>query len=200
MNERAIKLLNYLGLSHDTEVKESEYDDNTFIVEGKEYQILTDEEADEAHEEYISNFIDDCGISAFTPYAQRYIIENYMDKSWFNEAMIESYESYVEDIKLESSSDKDFENRLEEEISDTGCEDEESYVEYLCSQYSDGVEWYIDNFGEADFFKICKETCHLDISGISEFCIREDGRGHSLATYDGNELELDDNYYAYKLN
>ena len=199
MNERAIKLLDYLGLDETTEVKESKYDDNTFIVENEEYMVLTDEEADDAHYNYIENFIDDCGIGGFTPYGQEYIIENCMDKSWFDDAMQESYESYVDDIRHESAMNDEFENRLEEEMSEADCEDEDSFVEYLCSMYEDGVEWYRHNFGDKDFFDVAKERCSVDIQAVSEFCIREDGRGHSLSHYDGHELELEDDYYAYRI-
>lgn len=199
MNERALKLLDYLGLENTTEVKESEYYDNTFIVENEEYMVLTDGEADDAHYNCIENLIDDCGINAFTPYGQEYIIENCMDTNWFDEAMKESYECYVDDIRHESSMNDEFENRLEEEMSDANCEDEESFIEYLCSIYKDGVEWYRENIGDKEFFKIAKERCSIDISAISEFCIREDGRGHSLASYDGYELELEDDYYAYRI-
>lgn len=197
--EKVIKLLDYLELDKDVEVKESQYDENIYVVDGEEYLILTDEEADETHREYIKSFIEDCGITGFTEFAQEYIYENCMDSSWFDEAMKESFESYVEDIRNEES-DNGFKNRLVEEMYDNGCEDEDSYVEYLCSSYENGIQWYRENFGDTDFASIVNEHCSLDIDKISEFCIEYDGRGHSLSSYDGHELELDDEYYAYRVS
>lgn len=200
MEERVIKLLDYLGLDHDTEVEEVEYSDNTYRIDGKEYLVLTDEEANTAHEEYIKNFIDDCGVSGFTEFAQEYILEECLDASWFDEAMKESYENYASDIENEDSDNEEYENRLEEEMADAGCEDEDSFVEHLCSSYDSGVQWYKDNFGDSDFSEAINKHCSIDIGKVSEFCIEHDGRGHSLASYDGDELELADDYYAYRIN
>lgn len=200
MNEKAIKLLDYLGLDHDTEVKDATYSDDVYIVDGEEYLVLTDKEADIRHEEYIELFLDDCGIEGFTEFGQEYIIENCMGTDWFDEAMRDSYECYAEDIKEEPASSEEFDNRLEEEMAESNCDDEDSFVDSLCSQYDNGVEWYRSNFGDKDFFSIAKERCSVDISKVSEFCIEQDGRGHCLASYDGCELELDNNYYAYRLN
>ena len=199
MKERVIKLLDYLGLDHDTEVKESGYYENSYTIDGKEYLVLNDEEADYAHEEYIRNFIDDLGIKGFSEFAQNDIIENYVDTSWFDEAMEDSYKNYIEDIKLECSSDENFENRLEEEMSDSNCDDEDDYLEYLCNMNYNSVEWYRFNFGEADFSECVNKYCSVDIEGIAEYCKEIDGRGYNLSSYDGLELELDNNYYAYRI-
>lgn len=200
MNERVIKSLDYLGLDHNTEVEESECSKNTYIVNDTEYLVLTDEEADEARVEYLENFLDDCGIAGFSKFGQEYILENCVDTRWFDEAMRESYESYVSDIREELSSSEGFETRLEEEMAEADCEDEESYIDYLCSQYDDATEWYRENFGEMDFSEVVKEYCSMEIDKISEFCKEQDCRGHSLATYDGRELDLGDDYYAYRMN
>lgn len=200
MNERVIKLLDYLKLDHNTEVEEVEYSETTYVVDDTEYLVLTNEEADEAHEEYIESFLDDCGIAGFSKFTQEYILENFVDTRWFDEAMRESYESYVSDIRDEESYSDDFETRLEEEMAEADCEDEESYIDYLCSQYDDATEWYKENFGESDFSEAVKEYCSIDVAKVSEFCIEQHGRGHNLATYDGIELNLGDDYYAYRID
>lgn len=199
MKERVKKLLNYLGLDQNAEVKMTEYE-NICIVDNKEYEILTGEEANMAHQAYIESFLDDCGIGGFAKFAQDYILKNCVNTEWFDDAMQESYESYVFDIGQEMSNSTDFETRLEEEMAEADCEDEDSYVEYLCSQYDNGMEWYKENFGESEFSEAVKNYCSVDIAKVSKYCIRYDGRAHSLATYDGHELELGDNYYAYRLN
>lgn len=74
---------------------------------------------------------------------------------WFEDAMIESNEFYIDDIREESSCSDEYESRLEEEMAEAECETEEDYLEYLNSGYDDPIEWYIDNFGADDFGKAC---------------------------------------------
>ncbi len=52
--------------------------------------------------------------------------------------------------------------------------------------------------GAQDFIaSLIKKTCGLDY--FVERATREDGRGHFLARYDGEEIELPNNFYAYKI-
>lgn len=75
--------------------------------------------------------------------------------TWFEDAMNESNEFYIDDIREESSCSDEYENRLAEEMADAECETEEEYLEYLNGQYEDPIEWYVDNFGADDFGKAC---------------------------------------------
>lgn len=63
---------------------------------------------------------------------------------WFEDAIVEMMESYVEDIKYE-------EGRLEEEMEENGCETEEEYIDFLVEVAGDPIEYYIDNFGAEAF-------------------------------------------------
>lgn len=146
------------------------------------------------------NIIDDLGIKSFTEMGRDYIINNCCDTSWFDEAMEESHQSYIDDIKNEkASNEEEFDSRLEEEMAEMNCDDEEDYLEHLNSIYEDGVEWYLNNFGEDDFLDRLNEFGNLDIEKICELCKDVDGRGHNLSLYNGEELELEDNYYAYRI-
>jgi hypothetical protein len=52
--------------------------------------------------------------------------------------------------------------------------------------------------GAQDFItSLVKKTCGLDY--FVKRAIDEDGRGHFLARYDGEEIELPNNFYAYKI-
>lgn len=76
--------------------------------------------------------------------------------NWFEDAMNESNEFYIDDIRNESASNTyDYESRLEEEMADAECETEEDYLDYLNSQWDDPIEWYVDHFGAEDFGKAC---------------------------------------------
>jgi hypothetical protein len=44
---------------------------------------------------------------------------------------------------------------------------------------------------------LIKKTCGLDY--FVERATREDGRGHFLSPYDGEEIELPNNFFAYKI-
>ena len=213
ISERELAVLKMkLGTNFDLDellnidIQESSYDECLIEADGEEYFVLTEEEAEQKHLEYIENFIDDVGISGFTGSFQYEIINNYMDNSWFDEAMRESFELYCDDIESEEGyEDEDGNeiNRLHSEMIENNCETKEDYIDFLCGQYTDGAEWYKSNFGEKDFNETAKKYCNLDIEVIHEACISYDGIAHSLASYDGNEEVQEVNrtmYYIYRTN
>lgn len=199
MNEKLNYLLKYFNAEEgDYEIKQ--IDKDTYQINDDTYLVYTDEEADEAHCEYIKNLIEDFGLTAFAEHCVKYIFENCLTNTeWFDTCKTESYQSYIDDIREESSDNEKYATRLEEEMADAGCDDEDKYLEYLNSNYPDSIEWYRDNFGDECFNKVCLENCGLDFQKISDFCISEDGRGHSLSSYNGIEVELDNGYFAYKI-
>lgn len=203
LNERIIAVLKMEGYNTVEELldidlpEESTYNDKVIKFKGAEYLVLTEEEAEEKHLEYIENFIDDLGIEGFTPSFQEEILNNYIDDGgYFDDCLREHYESCVEDIKHEDG-------RLEEEMEDAECETEEEYIEHLIETAGDAKEYYKDNFDNEWFTKQVKENCSLDIEAISQAHIDADGIAHSLARYDGKEYEEDvdgETYYIYRTN
>lgn len=194
-------------IDEDQLIEQCEYNDNSFEYDDQEFLICTDEEADREHTDCIENLWDDLGLESFSEYAQEFIINNFaLNSDYFDGMMKESYESYCEDIKTEDQ-DEDEEgneiNRLTEEMEENECETEEDYVEFLCSNYSDDEEWYKENFGEDAFLEVAKRHLSFDINAIAEYCRETDGRGHSLAGYDGveNEIDIDgETFYIYRTN
>lgn len=186
-----------------TEVKLSTYDDNIFETLEGEYMVLTEKEADEAFFEYQFNLIEECGISLFPNWAKDYILKNFVDKQFFDDMMEESYRYYYEEIEYEDAYYEGFTNRLEEELSENGFADVEEYVSYLCNR-EDSIDWVITNFGEVYFDKIVEENGLLNRKETVEWIKEMDGRGRSLATYDGEEHEVINNdgevLYIYKIN
>lgn len=75
--------------------------------------------------------------------------------TWFEDAMTESNQYYIDDIREESAFSDEYENRLAEEMAEAECETEEEFLEYLDSNYDDAIEWYVDNFGADEFGKAC---------------------------------------------
>lgn len=213
--ERIKALATYLGVEED-EITEG-YDDTVFEVNGEEYLVLDDDEADEAAVNDIENLIDEIGLEAFTPTMQYWIVENAVgNNEWFDEALEEDMNYYVDDL----SDDEVVENAIDYGVideDDAYVEDEdgneeinpdldiedlgEKLVQALIDEQGDAYTWYVDNFGERGVRDLIKDgTLTLDYQAIADEVISWVGRGNSLASYDGDEIELDNGLYAYRLN
>ena len=196
MNKKLRGLLLQVEVMEGSEIKV--LDENTFEVDGAEYLVLTEDEREEEFKAYQESLIEDMGLDAFSGWAQDYIIDNFVNDEWFMEAMREHFEYYISDINEEPADDEKFENRLQEEIAEVNCEDEEDYLNYLCDLESP-IEWFLNNFGKNEFSTIVKENDLINWEDVINWVAREDGDG-CLAVYDGEELELQDNLYAYRIN
>lgn len=224
--DKAYQLAEYLGIKPNEIEVDGIDKDALYKTPDGTYQVMTVDEADEAHYEDMVNFLDDCGISGFTEYGQEYILENCMDDSWFEDAMRECQESYTEDIKYESNDA--YGNRLVAEciewniiddflddFEESEYDDIDEYIEdnfdldelaeeYAEALYNDGMdnygsayEWYKFDFGEDEANEMASKYCDIDVQAVSDFCIREDGYGNNLARWDGETIDLPD-YYAFK--
>ena len=149
---------------------------------------------------------------------------DFVDGDWFEEAFREIEENYVDDIEYES--DEVFDNRLIQELYNEGwLEDEdfetnengepdfknlkedvdlgsakENYVQGLMNNITDYIQEFIFQFGEDDFNRVVEENNLVDKEALAEYCIRVDGVGHNIASYDGAEIDLGDGLYAYRTN
>lgn len=206
-------LADYFG--EEGEVRYDKDMDIFILPDGRAYFVYTGDEADQKAKEEVISSIDDMGIEAFTPDFRQDIIDNQMvDVDWFDDAMKESYEVYADDIMSE---DGEHGNRLFDEMIEEGViseedvtedgelvdgidldEKKEEFVEKLCENWDNGVQWYIDNFGEKDFSDVCKKHDLYDYDEIAETAVRWDGRGHFISYYDGEELDIGDDLFAYK--
>ena len=221
MTERIKALAAYLDVEEDT-LKEG-YDDMVVETEdGEEYLVCDEDEAREKAEESIRNFIDDFGFTGFTEDFQEWIKNNAIDTEWFEDAMREGNEFYFDDI-LEEDSDK-FESRAVEELYERGLiddedfdEDEDGNVDYtqfrgdprdykddfvddMCEGWDDPIEWFRDNFGDEQLTEVITRHDLIVIDVVVDTAIEWDGIAHFIATYDGDEIDLGDGYYAYRLN
>ena len=196
MNKKLRGLLLQVEVMEGSEIKV--LDNNTFEVDGAEYLVLTEDEREEEFKAYQESLIENMGLDAFSGWAQDYIIDNFVDDEWFMEAMRESFEYYISDINEEPTDNEKFESRLQEEIFESGSKDEEDYLNYLCDLESP-IEWFLNNFGKNEFSTIVKEHDLINWEDVINWVAHEDGYG-CLATYDGEELELQDNLYAYRIN
>ena len=196
-NEKVTALLN--GVFEGENIDSIEIvDENTIEVNGQTYLVLDDEEADNYYYDYQKGLIEDLGLDGFNDYFKDWIIDNCIDEDHFFNMMNECNQSYLDDIENEESLTHD--NRLEEELEENRCADRDEYLELLNNEYNSAVEWYINNFGEDSFKNYIKEHDYLiDWDEVIEECKSVDGRG-IMSSDDGYEIELNDGYFAYRID
>ena len=186
-------LLNYLGESKETATVETlKHDDNkTVFVDDVEYIVLTDTEADEEYKEYQQALIDELGLDAFSDWAKNYILDNFTSSysETFGDIQYENAVSYVDDLKYGGD--------LDDELSRYGCDNEEELIDLLCEE--DCVEWFKFNFGIDEYNRIVIENDLIDWEEVIGWTKEVDGRG-VMASYDGIEIELENDLYAYRIN
>lgn len=99
------------------DIEPDKHNANRFSAGGSDWLVLTDDEADKEVYEYAENSIDDMGLEYFGEDGQTYIIETFLKDEWFQDAMQESHESYVHEMKDETADDEDlYVNRAHEEM------------------------------------------------------------------------------------
>ena len=76
----------------------------------------------------------------------------------------------------------------------------EDFVDKLVENMGDAVEWYRSQFGEDELARTVRDNNLIDADAVAEEAIDWDGVEHFLASYDGEEIELDDGWYAYRTN
>ena len=193
---------------------------HNIIVDGDEYWVGTYDEAyDEAVEE-VRQILDDMGLEALSENFREYVVRNCVDTSEIENWQRDSNYYYIEDIEEES--DSEFGNRLIQEMYDEGILTDEDFEEFdgeidyttlkegvdleakkeefldnLCDR-EDPMDWLEGMYSESEIGKVLEDNGAIDFDAIAQECVDTDGIAHTLASYDGNEIELDDGFYAYK--
>ncbi len=161
---RAIALAQLTG---DTYEDIEELNSTQFQIDGNEYIVLTDKEADDEAYERAKSFFDDMGIEGLSDHTKEYAYDNFVNTQWFDDAMNEHNENYAYDIKEEKADSSQYISRLHEEMvqhdvlpepewpeesdfeDDDGNVDEDAYEEARNKyedELSDIVESSIDDF------------------------------------------------------
>jgi hypothetical protein len=65
---------------------------------------------------------------------------------------------------------------------------------------NDGLDYFINNFGEEETYKMVMDNNLIDIQEASQDAVQTDGIGHFLSSYDGETLYLSDDCVAYRIN
>ena len=218
--EKIEALAELLGVD-ESEITQGYNDDVFEISDGREYLVLTDDEADDYFYDSEMSLIDDIGIEGFTPSFQERIFTEFADTDWFEDAYREMEENYCYDIVEES--DDTYGNRLVQECYDAGLINDDDFdvdengdvnyedclldaddlatrlTDYLVDTVDDFVEQYKFEFGEEQLSEVVKRYNLVDWDAVIEETKELDGRGPMLAGYDGIEIDYDD-YYIYRTN
>ena len=198
-------------LKVDVEDVEVEGDD-VFIVYGATYEVLTNEEADETLEQNVRNLWEDLGLEGVGGWLHDWILENALDEDELegvvqDEIYNDVYEWLSDDEMIEQCIDHEIISRdeaydeednirdeldldtLRDELVNARLNEIDSYGEYLIDRGWDenSLSQYIDD--EKVIEAIIDD---LDVNGS--------GRGQEIAYYNGEELDLGNNLYAYRTN
>ena len=217
-DEKKVALAEFLGCDP-SEI--TDIGSGGFTRGSEEYRVFTDEEADSAFEDFERASWDDTGLEGFSKWFQDWIVENCIEPDAFWEDMNGMNSSYCSDIAQED--DPQFGNRLVQECYDreligdgdfekgedgepdyTNCiydTDEliEKMTEDMNSDYSNSVDYMIDQFGVEELSKTIKENPDLvDFDKVLENIKTNDGRG-ALAPWDATEQEQN-GFYIYRMN
>ena len=193
------QLAEYRGVEV-TDIMQSTFNPNLFVIDGSEEWLVyeTEQEAEDAAVEQVKNLLDSEGISFLNWKYMSADIANFVDTEWFDTAKRESYEQYVEDIRDEWEDDE--KTRLDVEMENAGCETEEDFIDYLCNSWPDSIEWFRSNFGNAELdYVAINHPEVVDIDKLAQYVVDTDGVANTLASYDGEEVELY-NCYAYRVD
>lgn len=163
--------LNLLAEYLNIDPSDIEYNGDYFEAPDGDYLVCTSEEAYERARDEIENFIADMGIEGFT--------KNFQDEILNDPDCIDVQK--VDDI-------------IDDEIDYfTTQEPDEEMVDYYSNMsLNDKVEELKDlGFNISEF---------LNTDVVVDLAIDWDGVAHFIATYDGNEIDLDTDLFAYRIN
>ena len=205
--EKIEALSEYLG-----EPVEEKYDDY-YVGEdsGEEYLVLTEEEADEQAKEYIKGFLHDQGIEGFSRNFQDEItnycldtdrlenlMEDYIKETWDNQDDETIIEQALSDGEISEDDLYDEDGELREEI------DVEDLREKCVDKDIESMRGDVVNFIETQYMSFENAGIniedYIDVDEVADRCIEWDGRGPQLASYDGEEIELGNDLYAYRVD
>lgn len=167
-------LAEYFGIDADDIVDEG---DDYFDTPEGEFRVFTEEEADEVAVEEIKNIFDDLGLDSFSSDFQTWVLNNALDEDEVNNFI---------DTEIDY-----FENE----------EEDEDLLSYLHSldTLEDKIGYIKDLYGDSEEFNNWASD-KINIDMVAEEVLNQDGRGPTLAAYDGEEVELPGDYFRYRMN
>lgn len=169
-DEKVQALLDYLNEENDTKltaddikVEEQSYSKSGALYHTPfgTYNVLTDSESYDAAYQRINDIWDDLGLESFTPNAQIYIRDNFIEPTdSLDEFMEENFYEYYTDI--ESESDSCFENRLQRELAEVD------------GFFEDDMQRYLDLKEQKEDLRVELNDIKYDIKKLEEKIAKEE--------------------------
>lgn len=169
-DEKVQALLDYLNEENDTKltaddikVEEQSYSKSGALYHTPfgTYNVLTDSESYDAAYQRINDIWDDLGLESFTPNAQIYIRDNFIEPTdSLDEFMEEDFYEYYTDI--ESESDSCFENRLQRELAEVD------------GFFEDDMQRYLDLKEQKEDLRVELNDIKYDIKKLEEKIAKEE--------------------------
>ena len=196
-DEKVQALLDYLNGENDTkltvddiEVEEQPYSKSGALYHTPfgTYNVLTDSESYDAAYQRINDIWDDLGLESFTPNAQIYIRDNFIEPTGsLDEYMEENFYEYYTDI--ESESDSCFENRLQRELAEVD------------GFFEDDMQRYLDLEEQKEDLKIELDDIKYDIKKLEEKIAKEEDNPYKEKLEDDlSDLEDEKNRLTAELD
>ena len=172
--------------------------DNIFNINGAEYAIYNDYNQAEA-EAVRQNIeiIEDCGVGENL--LNIAINHNMLDLNWFMDAAIEYAELCAYDEGIEYLADAEELEQIDAGIVSEDEVREKYYNSLIPDNDAAAFDEFIYNYGREYTEKLIIKENLLNIEELAQYCVDVDGVAHTLAHYDGEELEHN-NYYLYRVN
>lgn len=191
-----------------------EVDDDTFAYDDGEYKVLTDEEADYEAEEWARSLWEDLGLEGVSDWMKDWILENALDEDELEGVVDEDVRYSIDDMSDDEVVEESLDAGIVEEddvYDEDGLLRDDVDIDDLREQL---VEHRLDEIREDEGFGSYMLNTGFDDEYLSQY-IDEDkviealvddmdtngsGRGEAIASYDGDEIELDGGLYAYRIN
>lgn len=164
-------LANYL----DIPLEDLDYiGDDIYDTQDTSYIVCDEDEAYKKAVNEIKMLVDDMGLDAFTPHFKDWIIDNAIDEDAIDDIIEQEIEYFEDD------------------------EDNPDMLTYLrgLNTLDDKVNYIKDLYG--DSLAIWAKD-YIDINKVADEAISEDGVAHFIAQYDGEEVDLGNNLFAYRI-
>lgn len=198
---RAIEALNANGILEEIEANgEIEVSENDEYIELNNYEYRYFNSYDEAEEAAIQwniEVLKDCGLNDnLIEIAE---CNGFIKADWFKEYWTECHERLVYDEDIEYIATEEQLEQLEEgETTEEGIK-ENYFISLQDSIKGQEIEEYKFQFGEEEFQRVLIEENLIDLEELAKYCVDIDGVAHSLAAYDGEEIEHE-GMYLYRVN
>ena len=180
------------------DIESIEFNLNYVTTDIGEYIVFDNyEDAENIAIERNIEILEDCGIPENLIFEAELqgLIDTWYFEEYFNE--LHQFEAYDEGLEYIIT---DEQNELLEsgEITEQEIRDN-LYDSLQASIKGNELEEYKYLFGEEGFQRVLIERNLIDITALAKWCVDMDGVAHTLASYDGDEIECN-GYYIYRTN